>query len=265
MRNPPGSPNAYRSLPSRSTITGAIDDVTRLPGATAFARSECGSNTNMRLFGIMPVPGTMQRAPNNESMVCVLATTLPMSSANVRCVVWAPSPGATPALMSVRVSVRASSTCGRDVRRRGPSTAASPPAPGRRRDRRWPRRGRRGQFFGEALEPRGPSASAHRIAWRGDRGRTDRILAADRVHAAGRRVRIGRDGGWPRGERRGTLAVDDVVPAIGGRRCAMPPPSMPTIIGSTTVRLNNAAMAASIALPPAASISAPAAEASGGS
>lgn len=45
----------------------------------------------------------------------------------------------------------------------------------------------------------------------------------------------------------------------------MPPPSMPTIIGSTTVRLNNAAMAASIALPPAASISAPAAEASGGS
>ena len=43
----------------------------------------------------------------------------------------------------------------------------------------------------------------------------------------------------------------------------MPPPSMPTIIGSTTVRVKNAAMAASIALPPAASISAPAAEASG--
>ena len=43
----------------------------------------------------------------------------------------------------------------------------------------------------------------------------------------------------------------------------MPPPRMPTIIGSTTVSVNSAAMAASIALPPAASISAPAAEASG--
>ncbi len=41
----------------------------------------------------------------------------------------------------------------------------------------------------------------------------------------------------------------------------MPPPRMPTIIGSTTVSAKNAAMAASIALPPAASISAPAAEA----
>ena len=43
----------------------------------------------------------------------------------------------------------------------------------------------------------------------------------------------------------------------------MPPPMMPTIIGSTTVSANSAAIAASIALPPAASISAPAAEASG--
>ena len=43
----------------------------------------------------------------------------------------------------------------------------------------------------------------------------------------------------------------------------MPPPRMPTIIGSTTVSVKNAAIAASIALPPAASISAPAAEASG--
>jgi hypothetical protein len=47
------------------------------------------------------------------------------------------------------------------------------------------------------------------------------------------------------------------------RICAMPPPKMPTIIGSTTVRVNRAATAASMALPPAASISAPAAEASG--
>src|SRR5262249_36047624 len=38
---------------------------------------------------------------------------------------------------------------------------------------------------------------------------------------------------------------------------------MPTIIGSTTVRANRAEIAASIALPPAASISAPAADASG--
>ena len=38
---------------------------------------------------------------------------------------------------------------------------------------------------------------------------------------------------------------------------------MPTIIGSTTVSANSEAIAASIALPPAASISAPAAEAKG--
>jgi hypothetical protein len=43
----------------------------------------------------------------------------------------------------------------------------------------------------------------------------------------------------------------------------MPPPSRPTIIGSTTLRTNSAAMPASMALPPSASISAPAAEASG--
>jgi hypothetical protein len=44
---------------------------------------------------------------------------------------------------------------------------------------------------------------------------------------------------------------------------AMPAPQMPTIMGSTTVRAKSEAMAASIALPPAASISAPAAEPSG--
>ena len=43
----------------------------------------------------------------------------------------------------------------------------------------------------------------------------------------------------------------------------MPPPMIPTIIGSTTVSANRVAIAASMALPPAASISAPAAEASG--
>ncbi|MGY4366969.1 hypothetical protein ACVW1A_003034 [Bradyrhizobium sp. LB1.3] len=47
------------------------------------------------------------------------------------------------------------------------------------------------------------------------------------------------------------------------RMCAMPPPMMPTIIGSTTVSVNRVAIAASMALPPAASISAPALEASG--
>ena len=41
------------------------------------------------------------------------------------------------------------------------------------------------------------------------------------------------------------------------------PPISPTIIGSTTVSANCMATAASIALPPAASISRPAAEASG--
>ena len=43
----------------------------------------------------------------------------------------------------------------------------------------------------------------------------------------------------------------------------MPPPKMPTIMGSTTVSVKSAATAPSTALPPAASISAPAAEASG--
>jgi len=43
----------------------------------------------------------------------------------------------------------------------------------------------------------------------------------------------------------------------------MPPPMMPTIIGSTTVSVNRVAIAASMALPPAANISAPALEASG--
>jgi hypothetical protein len=38
---------------------------------------------------------------------------------------------------------------------------------------------------------------------------------------------------------------------------------MPTIIGSTTVSANSVAIAASTALPPAASISAPALDASG--
>ena len=44
---------------------------------------------------------------------------------------------------------------------------------------------------------------------------------------------------------------------------AMPPPSTPTIIGSTTVSANSDATAASMALPPASSISEPAADASG--
>ena len=43
----------------------------------------------------------------------------------------------------------------------------------------------------------------------------------------------------------------------------MPPPKMPTIIGSTTESVKKPAMAASTALPPAVSISAPAAEANG--
>ena len=50
---------------------------------------------------------------------------------------------------------------------------------------------------------------------------------------------------------------------LAKRRCAMPPPKMPTIIGSTTLRVNSAPIAASKALPPADRISAPAAEASG--
>ena len=43
----------------------------------------------------------------------------------------------------------------------------------------------------------------------------------------------------------------------------MPAPNMPTIIGSTTVSANAVATAASTALPPIASISAPAADAMG--
>src|SRR5438876_3563647 len=45
--------------------------------------------------------------------------------------------------------------------------------------------------------------------------------------------------------------------------CAWPAPNTPTIIGSTTLSANNAATAASTAFPPPASISAPAADASG--
>jgi hypothetical protein len=47
------------------------------------------------------------------------------------------------------------------------------------------------------------------------------------------------------------------------RMCEVVPPIRPTIIGSTTVRANWQATAASMALPPAASISRPAADASG--
>jgi hypothetical protein len=47
------------------------------------------------------------------------------------------------------------------------------------------------------------------------------------------------------------------------KSCAWPAPKTPTIIGSTTVSANSDATAASTALPPPASISAPAAEASG--
>src|SRR5258708_5202336 len=43
----------------------------------------------------------------------------------------------------------------------------------------------------------------------------------------------------------------------------MPPPKIPTIIGSTTDSVNKADIAASTALPPAASIAAPAADATG--
>ena len=50
---------------------------------------------------------------------------------------------------------------------------------------------------------------------------------------------------------------------LGSRRWAKPPPSRPTIMGSTTDRVNKAATAASTALPPAANISVPAAEARG--
>ena len=49
----------------------------------------------------------------------------------------------------------------------------------------------------------------------------------------------------------------------GVRMWKMPPPEKPTIIGSTTVSVNSVATAASTALPPAASISAPAIAPSG--
>jgi len=58
------------------------------------------------------------------------------------------------------------------------------------------------------------------------------------------------------------LSITTWVP-LASRICAMPPPNTPVIIGSTTDRVKNAAIAASMALPPAAIISAPAAEASG--
>ena len=57
-----------------------------------------------------------------ELMVWVLATMLPAPSATVRCVVWAPSPGATPAL---QLCARVQRRCARGARRHSPSTAAS--------------------------------------------------------------------------------------------------------------------------------------------
>ena len=42
------------------------------------------------------MPGTMKRAPNRLLMVCVVATTLPLPSAAVRCVVSAPSLASRP-------------------------------------------------------------------------------------------------------------------------------------------------------------------------
>ena len=44
----------------------------------------------------MPVPGTMKRAPKELLIVWVLATTLPLPSATVRCVVCEPCAGETP-------------------------------------------------------------------------------------------------------------------------------------------------------------------------
>ncbi len=47
IRSPPGSPSAQTGLPSRSTITGDIDDVIRLPASTELARPGRGSKTYM--------------------------------------------------------------------------------------------------------------------------------------------------------------------------------------------------------------------------
>ena len=55
---------------------------------------------------LAPLREWMGQAENSELIVCVLATILPMPSATVRCVVCAPSPGATPALHCCARSIR---------------------------------------------------------------------------------------------------------------------------------------------------------------
>ena len=89
MRTPPGSPNAQRGRPSRSTMVGAMLLVTRLPGATEAGCPGCGSKRAMVLFRSTPVPAAVALAPKRLLMVWVIATTLPSASAAVTWVVWA--------------------------------------------------------------------------------------------------------------------------------------------------------------------------------
>ena len=67
----------------------------------------------------------------------------------------------------------------------------------------------------EGAKARQRLAPALQIAGRGHRGRTQRVLPPDRVHRAGRGVGIGRVGGRAGGERRGALAVDHHMAAVG--------------------------------------------------
>ena len=92
MRVPPGVPNAMNGLPSFRTTVGDTLLSMRLCGAMELALPGCGSNSAMVLLRIRPVPGTVTLEPNSSLMVCVMATTLPWSSATVRCVVLPDSP-----------------------------------------------------------------------------------------------------------------------------------------------------------------------------
>ena len=116
---------------------------------------------------------------------------------------------------------------------------------------------------GEGAETFQRLTPAHQVAGRGDRGGAEGVLAADGVHVARRGARVGRVGRGIGRQRRHALVVDHDVAAVGQPDVRHAAAEHAGIIGSTTDSVKNAAMAASMALPPAASISAAAAEANG--
>ena len=78
--SPPGTPSVIKGAPSLRTITGDMDDNTRLFGAIEFVRPGTGSMSSMQSLSNIPVPGTVTFEPKTMCNVFVVATTLPHSS-----------------------------------------------------------------------------------------------------------------------------------------------------------------------------------------